>query len=83
MSILLHRTQQVFLMSHSDCATYGGLVAFGGDRDKEAIHHKGELQRAAHWIQTRFPGVQVRCFFVTFDGVLETPVTGEGLIAGS
>ena len=31
MAIRLHHTKQVFLMSHSDCATYGGLPAFGGD----------------------------------------------------
>src|SRR5213082_1069870 len=43
MSILLHKTRQVFLMSHSDCATYGGLAAFGGDREREAAHHKVEL----------------------------------------
>src|SRR6184192_4411681 len=46
MSILLHQTPCVFLMSHSDCATYGGLAAFGGDREREASHHKTELQRA-------------------------------------
>ena len=32
MSIRLHRTARVFLMSHSDCATYGGLAAFDGRR---------------------------------------------------
>jgi hypothetical protein len=26
MSILLHSAERVFLMSHSDCATYGGLA---------------------------------------------------------
>jgi hypothetical protein len=30
MSIRLHQTAQMFLMGHSDCATYGGLKAFGG-----------------------------------------------------
>src|SRR5437899_6128275 len=54
MSIRLHRTRRVFLMSHSDCATYGGLAAFGGSPDKEALHHKQELRRAAHLIREKF-----------------------------
>src|SRR3989440_8997679 len=64
MSILLHRTERIFLMSHSDCATYGGLAASGGDPEKEALHHKQELHRAAHLIQDKFPEARVKCFFV-------------------
>jgi carbonic anhydrase len=77
MSILLHKTERVFLMSHSDCATYGGLAAFGGDPDKEARHHKQELGRAAELIRGKFPEVQVACFFITFQGVF---ATGENSI---
>jgi len=69
MSILLHRTQRMFLMSHSDCATYGGLAAFDGDRVREASHHQHELQRAAELVSVNFPEIDVKCFFVTFDGV--------------
>jgi len=69
MSILLHQTPCVFLMSHSDCATYGGLAAFGGDREREASHHKTELQRAAQLIKDKFPNLEVQCFFVNFEGV--------------
>src|SRR5579885_1627353 len=69
MSILLHKTQRVFLMSHSDCATYGGLAAFGNDREREATHHKAELQRAAQLVKERFPEIEVLCFFVNFEGV--------------
>src|SRR5271167_526845 len=69
MSILLHRTQRLFLMSHSDCATYGGLAAFDGDREREAHHHQQELQRAAELVRANFPEVEVECFFVNFDGV--------------
>ncbi len=69
MSILLHKTQRVFLMSHSDCATYGGLAAFGGNREREAAHHKAELNRASQLIKAKFPDVDVRCFFVNFEGV--------------
>ena len=69
MSILLHKTERVFLMSHSDCATYGGLAAFGGDPEKEALHHKQELRCAAQLVKDRFPEVVVECFFVNFQGV--------------
>src|SRR5207253_4740186 len=62
MSILLHKTAQVFLMSHSDCATYGGLAAFGGDHGREADHHKQEWPRAAELIRTNFPESAVQCF---------------------
>src|SRR5215467_10888412 len=33
MSILLHRTKRVYLVCHSDCATYGGLAAYNGDAE--------------------------------------------------
>jgi hypothetical protein len=69
MSILLHKTPLVYLMSHSDCATYGGLAAFDGDRARESSHHKTELCRAADLIKQSFPNVEVECFFVTFEGV--------------
>jgi len=69
MSIRLHRTQRMFLMSHSDCATYGGLAAFDGDRVREARHHQHELQRAAELVRVNFPELDVQCFFVNFEGV--------------
>ena len=69
MSIRLHQTTRMFLMSHSDCATYGGLAAFGGDRKREADHHQEELQRAAELVRTNFPALVIECFFVNFDGV--------------
>ena len=71
MSILLHKTERVFLMSHSDCATYGGLAAFGGNRERESSHHQQELQRAADLVRDRFPDLQAEIFFVTFDGILD------------
>ena len=69
MSMRLHQTARVFLMSHSDCATYGGLEAFDGDRKTEAEHHQHELQRAAELVKAHFPALTVRCFFVGFDGI--------------
>jgi len=65
-------------MSHSDCATYGGLAAFEGDRGREARHHEQELQRAAGLVKTNFPELAVRCFFVTFDGVREADAEATG-----
>jgi hypothetical protein len=81
MSILLHRTERVYLMSHSDCATYGGLAAFGGNPEKEALHHKQELKRAAQLIHDRFPDVRVECFFVTFEGVFAMTEQGMEQVA--
>ena len=81
MSIRLHHTRQVFLMSHSDCATYGGLPAFGGDREKEANHHEQELRRAAALIKSDFPELEVKCFFVAFDGVKAVFVGKEEEVA--
>src|SRR5579862_6556205 len=40
MSIRLHQSKRVLVMSHSDCATYGGLAHFKGDRAAEAAHHR-------------------------------------------
>ena len=74
MSIRLHRTKRIFLMSHSDCATYGGLTAFGGSHEREALHHKNELKRAAELVCATFPEIKVECFFVTFEGVFAIPV---------
>jgi len=78
MSIRLHQTRQLFLMSHSDCATYGGLAAFDGDQRRESDHHESELQRAAELVRGNFPELMVKCFFVAFDGVhaVNTEATG-------
>ena len=69
LSIRLHQTKKVLLMSHSDCATYGGLAAFGNDKEVEAKHHREELRRAADLLRTDFPGLNVECYFVNFEGV--------------
>jgi len=71
MSIRLHRTERVLVMSHSDCATYGGLAHFKGDRAAEAEHHRGELLRAGELLTANFPDISVEPYFVKFDGVWE------------
>lgn len=69
LSIQLHKTTKAYLMSHSDCATYGGLAAFGNEREVESKHHQAELKRAAEILRTKFPDLSVECFFVSFDGI--------------
>jgi carbonic anhydrase len=69
LSIRLHACRRVILMSHSDCATYGGLAHFGGDREAEARHHMQELGRASEVVTSNFSGLQVDAYFVAYDGV--------------
>jgi carbonic anhydrase len=71
MSVRLHQTKRVLVMSHSDCATYGGLAQFKGDRKAEAEHHRAELQRAAALLTANFSDLSVEPYFVKFDGVWE------------
>lgn len=76
LSMRLHQTRSVILMLHSDCGAYGGLAAFGGDAQKEALHHSLELQNAASYLLSQIPELTVRPFFVDFEGVWE--IDGEG-----
>jgi len=71
MSIRLHQTKRVLVMSHSDCATYGGLAHFKGDKAAEADHHREELLRAGELLTANFPDISVEPYFVKFDGVWE------------
>jgi carbonic anhydrase len=68
-SIRLHGTKQVILMLHSDCGAYGGLGAFGGNAAAEAAHHESELRRAAEFLRGAVPGIEVKGYFVDFEGV--------------
>jgi carbonic anhydrase len=71
MSIRLHQTKRVLVMSHSDCATYGGLAHFKGDQGAEAAHHRRELLRAGELLRNNFAGISIEPYFVKFDGVWE------------
>jgi len=71
MSMRLHQTTRMILMSHSDCATYGGLAAFQGDPQVEAAHHKQELRRGVELLREKFPRLAVEPYFVNFEGVWE------------
>ena len=83
MSIRLHQTKRVLVMSHSDCATYGGLANFKGDRDAEAEHHRGELLRGAELLTATFPGISVEPYFIKFDGIWEVNVADSKSRKGS
>ena len=75
-SVRLHATKRVILMVHSDCGAYGGLTgAFGGDTRAEALHHQGELQRAAANLLAALPGIDVQGCFVDFEGVWDVDLT--------
>ncbi len=77
MSIRLHQTKRVMVMSHSDCATYGGLAHFKGDQAAEADHHRSELLRAGELLTSNFPDISIEPYFVKFDGIWE--VSGADL----
>jgi hypothetical protein len=69
-SIRLHGTKLAILMLHSDCGAYGGLAeGFGGDAEAEARHHEAELRHAAAFLRAAIPGLEVRSYFVNFEGV--------------
>jgi carbonic anhydrase len=71
LSIRLHAANRILLMSHSDCATYGGLAAFQGDPQAEAAHHKKELQKGVKLLRENFPALKAEPYFVNFEGVWE------------
>jgi hypothetical protein len=83
----LHQTETVILMLHSDCGVYGGLSSFGNDAQRESEHHQAELRRAAEFLRSQEPDLNVIAFFVDFDGVWEvnlqdaTKKNGEEAVA--
>ena len=70
-SMRLHGTKLVILKLHSDCGAYGGLESFNGDARAEAEHHEAELRRAAECLNGAIPELEVRAYYVDFDGVWE------------
>ena len=71
MSVHLHQTKRVLVITHSDCGTYGGLDHFKGDLQAEAEHHRSELLRAGELLTSNFPDISVEPYFVQFDGIWE------------
>ena len=76
-SIQLHGTRTAVLMLHSDCGAYGGLTAFEGDAQKEARNHSSDLQKAAEFLSRHFPELEVKCYFVDFEGIWEVDPAGK------
>lgn len=76
-SIRLHDTKNVILMLHSDCGAYGGLRAFDNDLEREAEHHRKEMHKAVACLKAEIPEVEVRSFFVDFEGVWEADITAS------
>jgi len=77
-SMRLHGTRLVILMLHSDCGAYAGLAeGFRGDARAEALHHEQELRRAADFLRTEIPGIQVQAYFVDFEGVWAVDVAEQ------
>ena len=69
LGIQLHQAKRLLLMSHSDCATYGGLASFNHNADKERAHHRQQLCSASAIAQAAFPALAIDRLFITFDGV--------------
>jgi carbonic anhydrase len=83
-SMQLHGTRRVILMVHSDCGAYGGLAgAFHGDAAREAIHHEGELYRAAKKLMATFPGIDVEGYFVDFEGIWDVQIRADEIVKES
>jgi carbonic anhydrase len=76
-SIRLHSTKNVMLMLHSDCGAYGGLAAFNNDTAAEAENHRQEMHKAVACLKAEIPEVEVRSFFVDFEGVWEADITAS------
>jgi len=76
-SIRLHGTKNVILMLHSDCGAFGGLAAFGNDTAAEAEHHRQEMHKAVACLKAAIPEVEIRSFFVDFEGVWEADITAS------
>ena len=71
-SIKLHGTKRAILMLHSDCGAYGGLDAFQGDTMAEFRNHRDELHRAAAYLKSAIPEINVEVYFVNFEGIWTT-----------
>jgi carbonic anhydrase len=71
----LHGTETVILMLHSDCGAYGGLQAFHNDPAIEAENHRREMHRAYDYLKSTIPELNVKAYFVDFDGVWEADMT--------
>jgi carbonic anhydrase len=70
LSIKLHDTRRVILMTHSDCGAFGGLTEFGGSEEKEFATHEKLLQAAKTVLEARFPDIKIETHFCNFTSCL-------------
>ena len=71
----------MILMLHTDCGAYGGLELFGRDHGRKQTNHHAELRRAASFLRSEMPGLEVTAYYVDFEGVWEAEVQ-EAIGAG-
>jgi len=71
-SINLHGTTRALLLLHSDCGAYGGIAGrFHGSRDAEVACYREEFEKAVAVLTNAFPGIEVACYYIDFNGVWE------------
>ena len=68
-SVRLHNTKKIILMTHSDCGAFGGLKAFDNSEKVELARHIEILEQAKKTVMSRFPGLSVVACFVDFETV--------------
>lgn len=73
-SMRLHGTKRAILTVHSDCGAYGGIAAFHHDAKAEAAHHRQELIRAAEIVRQAIPELEVRGYFLNFEGIWDAEI---------
>lgn len=72
LSIKLHGTKRVVLMTHRDCGAYGGSKNFpiqSDGLDAERLHHEEQLKTGAHFVMNEILDVAVNAYFADFDGL--------------
>lgn len=65
-----HHAQEIVLVTHEDCAAYGGSKKFGGATE-ETQFHREQLAKAEQTIRKKFPDIKIVKIFYTFDGPRE------------
>lgn len=68
LSVKLHHSHTVVLVTHEDCGDYGGKQAFEHDDEQEQTRHRLDLQQAAAVVTAAFPELKVVTFFERLDG---------------
>ena len=85
MSVQLHQTKRVLVMSHSDCATYGGLAYFKGDKAAKPTITAANSSAPENCSPSNFPDISVEPYYVKFDGIWEVkgadPLKSVGMAA--